>query len=216
MMIHWKHIAALVLTLVIAAAWGLSRGPYPAIGPILSAVQPVSAMLFLWLGVTSPQIPPMAVMMRRVFHKGQALAFCAVVLLAATTTACTAAQWANFVTSAETFASYVQTFLAAVQVIWGLVLPSLGAAAPAANQIFVDACVTATNALAVLQDALHTGDLAGQKPFDLAALMQAVKDAVQHIETIVAQYQPSAASSASLRGHFDTLAAHAHTIAVWR
>ncbi len=126
---------------------------------------------------------------------------------------CTAAQWANFVTLATQFATYVLTFLTGAKGAWALILPLLGTDAPAADKAFQKALVTAADAVAALQDAIKVATLAQQPSPDLIALMDAVKDAISNVMVIVNQYR---AQAMQVGVSYDALNAHARAIAAWQ
>jgi hypothetical protein len=58
MKLDWKHVAAIVLTVAIWIAWGLSKGPLPQLAPYFPVLLPILAPVFAWLGLTSPKLPP--------------------------------------------------------------------------------------------------------------------------------------------------------------
>jgi hypothetical protein len=58
MKFDWRHIAAIILTVAIWIAWGLSKGPLPQLAPYFPVLLPIVAPVFAWLGLTSPKLPP--------------------------------------------------------------------------------------------------------------------------------------------------------------
>jgi len=131
---------------------------------------------------------------------------------------CTAAQWANFVTIATSFATYVQTFIQAAEMAWAIIVPLLkGDVAGVADRAFRDAKVTLTNAVATMLDAVHVAELAQQPTLDLTAMIATIKGAVAKVMQTIAQYQPAKSNmSVALSATLDSLYARARSIAAWR
>jgi hypothetical protein len=155
--------------------------------------------------------------------KLRALRFASCLLIAAClsavalTTACTAAQWASFVTVSTTLATYVLAFLSNAQAAWALILPLLGSAAPDADKVFQNAVITVANAVAAMQNAVQAATLAQQPTLDISALMQDVKNAVSSLMVIYNQYKVTTPAAARVAAaSYDTLDAHARAIAAWR
>lgn len=126
---------------------------------------------------------------------------------------CTAAQWANFVTVATQFVAYVQTFLQTAAAIWPQIVGLLGSNAPAADAVFKKAYATVTDALGALQQGIAAATIAQQPNPDLAALIQAVQQAVSDLMAVVNQYRATAGGVAVGQ---DEMAVQARVIANWR
>jgi hypothetical protein len=110
-------------------------------------------------------------------------------------TACSPAQWQNFVTSAEAFLQYVQTFLTSAQAVWQIILGILPAAEqPKANLAFQNALQTVTDTEALLQDALNSGTAISAS--DLATLMTNIKAAVASVMSIIQTWSTPGSTAA--------------------
>lgn len=108
---------------------------------------------------------------------------------------------ANPVQTASQLVTYVMNFLQGAQTVWNLILPLIGSANPQANVDFNNAVVTATNAVAALQDAVQAAVAANNPNPDLSALIKDVTSAVDAVMAIVNQYRaPSAKIGASVDG----------------
>jgi hypothetical protein len=144
----------------------------------------------------------------------------ALTCLAVTTGACTAAQWASFLTNEAQFVTYVQTFLTGVQAVWAVVQVLIPLASlPTVTAAYNDALLTTTNALAALEDAAAAGNAANAAPANYGTLVADVQAAVAKLFNIVTQWQPVGASAhvtAATGVAMGQLAEQAARIKAWR
>ena len=70
----WKHAVAILILALIWIVWGLSVTAYPALAPYVpSVIIPFGVTVLGWLGVTSPKMPPIAQMFRRLPPPGASI-----------------------------------------------------------------------------------------------------------------------------------------------
>lgn len=65
MKVNWKGVLSYVLTILVWSLWGLSHGPLKPVAPYLPMTLPLLVTAYHWLGVSSPQMPPLLAMLRK-------------------------------------------------------------------------------------------------------------------------------------------------------